>query len=240
MAFNTQYIIPLIFELVVTVFAIIVIAKIGQKYSQKKNKVTLYMFLFSLFITLAILISAIFRILEAIDAWNIITVGTNSYLNLLTLTVSLIGISNIFLLLFTLEVFYGSYTDKGRNNTILIVYSLIAAIFVIYTLATALIVDNTTNFGLNISIWIFLIIISAIVYIFMFQAIWKIVNQMENPKQKRNTKIISFSPLSFLLYLILFMINSIMGSEFSIYYYIGWIFVLITFITLYIGIARRD
>lgn len=234
MVINTEYIGPMIYEFCVAGIAAIVIGKIGQKYHEKRNNVTKYMFLFSFLLNFSVFISAISRVLRVTNLWLI---GPDTYLELLAFTVSFVAVANIFLLAFALEVFADGM-DLQKNKMIVLIYSAVVAVFVIYSLATALVVKGFENTGLNDSIWIFLILISTVVYVYTIQAAWKVARKAEDKLQKRSTEIIALSPLSFLTVFVFFMIDSLLGDNFTIYYYIGYAFAIVCVFTLYIGVVR--
>lgn len=231
MVINTQYIGPMIYEFIIGIIALIVILKIAQKYREKRNNVTLFMFLFSFILNLAVFVAAVSRVLRVTNLWEINPV-TGTYLELLAVTVSLIAIANIFLLAFTLEVFYNGM-DQRKNKLYVLGYSVIVAIFVIFSILTGI-----ETVDLTLPIWAFLVIISAVVYIFMIISAWKVARKIEPGLQKRSTQIIALSPLSFLTVFIFFMLDIIEGGNFTIFYYIGWVFALVSIFTLYIGVVR--
>ena len=227
----SPYLIPMIYELIIFLIAISISFLMLKRYSERKNTVIRMIFLFTLMMTLSILTAAISRLLRLTEVWEI---QPNQYLELLAVSVCFIAIANVFMLSFCLEVFY-STMEPERKKGILVIYSLVAMGFVIFALVTGLFEVDLTEL-----IWGFLILISSIVLGFTAFASFKLAKKLEKPLDKRSTQIIGLGPINILLVFVMFLLDRMVGGNFSIFYYFGWAFVVSAALLLYIGVIRPE
>ena len=203
---------------------------IGKRYRERKKPVVKFMFFFSLFMSLAILMAAFSRILRYTGLWII---GPTERLEFLAFTISFIAIGNIFMLAFCLEVFTKAGTKSKIGKALLITYSILIAAFIGYAIATGLFTQDLTTW-----IWGIAIVLSLFVYGWTMIAALKLAFRLEKGPDRVSAFMISLSPLSIMMVFVMFFIDRMLVDDFTWAYYVGWVFVIISMVTLYIGVIQ--
>ncbi|QEE16097.2 hypothetical protein DSAG12_01925 [Promethearchaeum syntrophicum] len=228
---DSIYLFPMIYEFlifgVVGSFSIL----LAFRFFQKKTTVIKYIFLYVFVFSLSALISAISRVLRYTGAW-LLSSEPEKYLELLAVSVCFIALSNIFLLMFGLEIFQSDLANK-KKNAILLLYWILTITFIIFALVTGL---NTVD--LTTGIWGFLIGQSLIVDLFIIISCFNLINKMDDPIDKIFVRFIALSPISIIMIFVFFFLDRIMINDFTIFYYLGWIGGIVSAGVVYIGIIR--
>ena len=186
-----EFLFPMIYEFVIYFGCLFMVILIGKRYREKKKPVIRYMFYFAFFMSIAILMAAVSRVLRYTNLWEI-QPGV-LYLELLAFTISFIAIGNIFMLAFCLEVF----TEKGASGkkgiAIIVIYSILIAGFIGFALYTGLFVRDLTEL-----IWGGAIVLSIFVYGWTMIAAIRLATRMEKGADRVSAILIGISPLSIL------------------------------------------
>jgi len=176
--------------------------------------------------------AAVSRVLRYTGLWEI---QPGVYLEFLAFTISFIAIGNIFMLAFCLEVF----TEKGASGKggviTIVIYSILIAGFIGFALYTGLLVRDLTEL-----IWGAAIVLSIFVYGWTMIAAIKLATRMEKGADRVCAILIGISPLSILLVFAMFFLDRIFGGNFTPFYYTGWVWVIISMFTLYLGVIRPE
>lgn len=227
---NQAVLIPLIYEFVIYFFCLLMVITIGKRYRERKTPVIKYMFFFAFFMSIAILMAAFSRVLRFTELWE---VRPGVYLEFLAFTICFIAIGNVFMLAFWLEVF----TEKGAGSRwslfTIAIYSAAIAWFCVYTVFTGLFVVDLTEL-----IWGIAIVLSIFVYGGTMIAAFRLASKMDKGPDRVSAIFISFSPISILCVFVMFFLDRIFGGNFTPFYYAGWAFVIISMVTIYIGVIR--
>ena len=64
------------------------------------------------------------------------------------------------------------------------------------------------------------------------------LENIDKKLEKRSTQVIVFTPICLLIIFVCFFLDRILGGNFTIFYYFGWFFALISIITIYTGVIR--
>jgi len=226
---NPEFLFPMIYEFVIYFFCLLMVIVIGSRYRERKTPVIRYMFYFSFFMSVAILMAAFSRVLRFTNLWE---VRPGVFLEFLTFTICFIALGNIFMLAFCLEVFYKGPGSKWGIFMVAI-YSVAIAWFILFAIYTGLFVVDLTEL-----IWGIAIVLSIFVYGTTMIAALKLAVKMDKGPDRVSALMISLSPLSILLVFVMFFIDRLFGGNFTPFYYSGWVFVIISMIFLYIGVIR--
>lgn len=227
----SHYLIPMIYEFVIFSLTGMITFQVGKRLYEKRNNVIKFMFFFTLMMAFANLSAAISRILRLTNLWEL---QDGQYLELLALTVIFIAISNIFLLMFGLEIFHAKITPA--NKKILIgIYSGLVCGFSVFSLWKGLFVVDLTT-----SIWAILVILSLLVDVYIIFASFRLIPKLDETKDKFFVRFIAFSPIILIFIYIFFMMDIIFGGNFTIFYYLGWFAALMADVSLAIGVLRPE
>jgi hypothetical protein len=180
--------------------------------------------------SLAILMAAVSRVLRYTEIWNL---PSGDKLELLAFTISFIGIGNIFHLAFGLEVFSNRGSKSKVAITIISIYSVLIAGFIVYAIYAGLFVEDLTTL-----IWGLAIGLSVFVYGWTMIAALGLARKLERGPDKSATIWISISPMSIMMVFIMFFVDRIVGGNFSPFYYAGWAFVVVSILSMFLGIIR--
>ena len=227
---NPDVLFQMIYEFVIYFFCLLMVIIIGKRYRERKKPVIRYMFYFSLFMSLAILMAAFSRVLRFTEIWE---VQPGVFLEFLTFTICFIAVANIFFLAFWLEVFSKKGAGSKEGITIIIIYSVLIAGFIGFAIYTGLFVVDLTELIWGIAIGLSIIVYGGT----MFSAI-RLATKMDKGPDRVSAVMISLSPISILMVFVMFFLDRIFGGNFTPYYYAGWVFVIISMGTLYIGVIR--
>ncbi len=203
-----------------------------RRHYQRRTPVTRYLLLSTIFLLCSALISAVSRILRITEVWGQVVPG--QFLELLTFTVLFVAISDVFVLAFGLEVFYEGAT-KGRNKIALLVYVTLVSVFAYYDISTGLF-----DVDLNDTIWLFVIVLSVVVYIILIRSALKLARKLEDPVAKRGMHLIAAGPACLMVTFGLFMADSFLGANFTPLYYVAWLFALAFVVLTYLGVVQPD
>jgi hypothetical protein len=203
---------------------------IGKRFRERRKPVIRYMFYFSLFMSIAILMAAFSRVLRFTNLWE---VEPGRFLEFLTFTICFIAIGNIFMLAFCLEVFTQRGVKSTIGITILIIYSLLTAGFIGYTITTGLFVVDLTEI-----IWGIAIVLSVFVYGWTMVSALILAIKLKKGPDKVSTYMISISPISIMMVFVMFFLDRIFGGNYTPFYYAGWVFVIISMFFMYLGVIR--
>lgn len=231
----SPHLIPMIYEFIISIFCLLLAVSIGKKYGERKNIIIKYLFMYALLLTMAILIAAISRILRLTGLWDL---SGGRRLELLSITVSLIGFANSCLLAFIFEIFKNG-AMKGKNKIILIVYVVLAGLDAVYSIYFGIFVEDLTQ-----TIWILIILLSAPVYILLIKCAFELVKKLKEKLPKRSMQAIGFGGISILLIFVFFFLDNVFISigwaPYTIFYYIAWGFAMVSILCLEIGVIQPE
>ena len=188
---DSQFLVPMIYEFCIYFFCLLIVLVIGKRYRKRKKLVVKHMFYFSLFMSMAILMAAVSRVLRYTEIWNL---PSGDKLELLAFTISFIGIGNIFHLAFGLEVFSKHGSKSKVAITIISIYSVLIAGFIVYAIYAGLFVEDLTEL-----IWGLAIGLSIFVYGWTMIAAFRLATKLERGPDKSATIWISISPISIMM-----------------------------------------
>lgn len=236
---NKIHLIPMIYEFFISSICLILVRNIARKYIERKKPVIKYLFLFTLMLSFSVFVAAISRILRLTDLWILVpdnpltpNIDESIKIELLSITVSLIAVSDLFLVVFILEVFYnGAFIEK--NKKIIYLYLILSSFSSIYSISTGIFVEDLTN-----QIWLFVILISAPLYVILTRSSFKLSRRIDDPLDKLSMKLMGFGGISILLVFILFLLDAMVGGKYSPFYYIAWSFAMISIVFLYISVLQ--
>ncbi len=225
----SEFLIPMIYEFVIFALTISLTIAIGIRYQRKRNKVIQNMFFFTLTLALANLSAAISRVLRLTGIWEM---ADGSYLELLSFTVSFIGLSNIFMLMFGIEIFHAKL-DPKKKRILILVYTVLTVGYIIFTLFTGLFSRDLTT-----AIWGILVVLSLAVDIYIIRASFILLHKLDDRTDIFFLRFIAMAPISLIFIYVFFFIDRIMGGDFTVFYYLGWLTVVFATMGLYIGVLR--
>ncbi len=202
---------------------------LGFRYNSRKNKVYKNLLIYVCIFASSNLSAAISRILRYTGAWE---VSADRYLELLAVTVCLIALSNVFFLRFGIEIFHEKLS-KSIKLLINVSYSVLTIAYIVFSLMTGLYVVDLTEL-----IWGFLIAQSLIVIIYIFVSSFLLARRIDDPVDKAFVSLLAFSPVCIIMIFALFLLDRIMGGNFTIFYYLGWLMGVFASIILYFSVAR--
>ena len=227
---HPEFLFPMIYEFTIYIFCLLMVIIIGRKYRERRKPVVKYMFYFSLFMSFAILLAAFSRVLRYTNLWE---VEPGKFLEFLTFTIAFISIGNIFMLAFCLEVFTKQGVKSKPGKIIIIIYSIMIAGFIGYDIYAGLFVRDLTEL-----IWGIAIVLSVVVYGWTMIAALGLTFKLPRGPDKVGAFFISISPLSIMLVFVMFFLDRIKGGDFTVFYYIGWVWVAVSMFFMYLGVIR--
>lgn len=228
------HLVPMIYEFVISAFCLYFVILIGMRYKERRKPVVKYLFLFGVWLTAAILIAAVSRILRYTGVWILNAGPPEKKLELLALTVSFIAFSDIFLTAFILEVFRdGAMTEE--NKRYIAIVGVFSGIFAAFAVVTGIFTEDLTDL-----IWLLLILLSAPIYVLLIRSSFKLAARLEDNLMKTSMKLIGIGGISILMVFIFFMIDAAVGGAYSPFYYIAWVFAVLSVVMLYIGVISPD
>jgi hypothetical protein len=227
---NSAVLVPMIYEWCIYILCLLMVIVIGKRYRERKTPVVKYMFFFSFFMSTAILMAAFSRVLRFTELWEI---RPGVFLEFLAFTICFIAIGNIFMLAFCLEVFTKNGASSKWSVITLAIYSPAIAWFCVFTLYSGLFVVDLTEL-----IWGIAIVLSLFVYGWTMIAALGLTFRMNRGPDKVSAFMISLSPISILCVFIMFFLDRMFGGNFTPFYYAGWAFVIVSMVTIYIGVIR--
>ena len=242
---NNIYFIAMIYEGIIIIITGILVAIVLAKYIKNRNTLILLLFLIVLNYLIAIMFSWLSKvhilysnfdyILDDNPAPDPLTPLSWIILRISGFRISFlfISIATIISYFFKIKIFEKGF-KKSHRNAILI--------YGIFTIFYSLVIYQQAQISLDNLAYLFVFILMGIVFIsFMRSAI----------RSFRNSSIVNFKKafaclaimsLSFVLVLFNFLINSLfifMGSfGFTLFYYLGWIFVIIGEVGAYFGLLH--
>lgn len=222
---------PMFYEFAVGASGLLLNVPLLRRHFQRRTPVTRYLVLSTLCLLCSALTSAISRVLRITGVWE---VAPGQFLELLTFTVILVGVSDIFVLAFSLEVFYEGAT-KGHNKYVLLLYVGLVGLFIYYAISKGLFEVNLDN-----TIWLFVIVLSIVVYIVLIRSALKLARKLEDPVAKTGMHLIAAGPCCLLVTFGLFTVDSLLGANFTPYYYPAWLFALAFVVLMYLGTAQPE
>ncbi|UYP47564.1 hypothetical protein NEF87_003849 [Candidatus Lokiarchaeum ossiferum] len=226
---NLDYLVPMLYEFSISLIGAFVAFQVGKKYSRLKTKIIKNFFFVILSLSLAVFSAAISRVLRYFEIWEI---SPGKFIELLAVTVSFIALSNIFFLQFGLNVFHPKIQKKTRL-VIISIFSVFTGAYMIYTMVFGLfIVDLSTL------IWSFLLILSLIVDTYIIYSCFQLNRKLDEKVDKFFVGILGLAPISLIMIYIFFLIDRVLGANFTIFYYFGWFMVVLVSLFLYIGVIR--
>ncbi len=201
-----------------------------KRYLERKTRVTLFLLLTFYFLIGAIFVAGVGRIVRMV-LW---VPSSTSNIEFNAISVLLVAISDVFLLAFTLDVFYEGAT-AGKNKLVLILYSLCAAAYITYDLATGLYLED-----LNEVIWLLVIILSVSVALVLIRSATKLSRKVEDPVAKWGLRLMAVGPVCLIGTYALFMVDAAFGGKFTPFYFAGWIVAIFAILFVYIGFIQPD
>lgn len=230
----SEHLIPMVYEFSISALCLFLVALIGKRYTERKTTVIKYLFAFGLTLTSAILIAAVSRILRLTGVWILDVGPPEKKLELLAFTVSFIGFSDIFLTLFILEVFKdGAMVEKNRKYVVIVV--ILAIVNALFTITTGIYTEDLTDLN-----WILIICLSAPIYILLIKSSLNLAKRLEEPIPHKSMQLIAVGGFSILLVFVFFMLDAAVGGRYSPYYYVAWVFAVISELLLYTGVIQPD
>ncbi len=232
MAVYPQFLFPMIYEFSIYFFALLMVITIGKRYRERKKPVIQYMFYFTFFMSISLFMAAFSRVLRYTGLW-VINIFPEVKLEFLAFTISFIAIGNIFMLAFCLEVFTKTGTKGKAGIATIVIYSILITGFIVFAIWTGLFVEDLTEL-----IWGVAIGLSVPVYGWTMIAAFALASKLEKGPDRASTLFISLSPVSIIVVFVMFFLDRLAGGNFSPYYYAGWAFVILSMVTIYIGVIR--
>ncbi len=226
-----DYIFVMLFEFAVAVAGLVLAGiPLLKRHLQRKTRVSLYLNLTVYFLLAAVLIAGISRIVR-MTIW---LPAPTPNIELLAFSVICVAISDLFMLAFTLEVFYEKATS-GKNRFALFICVACVAAYGVYTIATGLFDED-----LNDIIWLLVIILSVIVAMALIRSAARLSKKVEDPVGKWGLRFIAVGPVFLISTYALFLVDSFSGGKFSPFYYAAWIMAIVAVLFLYIGFVQPD
>ena len=224
-----QNIVPMIYEFAISALILVFVIQVWKHYREKKSPVLRALFFFILFDGLSIFVAAFSRLLRYTNLWEL---SSGKKIELLSISMCFIAIANIFMQKFGNEVF-GREQSKKNYKIFLQIYSGFVVVYIGFTLITGLFTVDLTTW-----IWAFIMILSLVVYIRVIYMALRLARKLENHADKRATQMLAGAPTALLFLFVSFLLDRIMGGDFTIFYYIGWAVSLIAVFLLILGIFR--
>jgi len=237
------FLIGMIYETIVIIFVLMFLTLILLKYCEKRHKFTFYLLLIFTFYTLAVLFSLISKISIVmkldlkIDPYS--PLGWIFFRILSFRVTEFLVCMAIFLsYLLKVKVFHEGFKKIQRN--IVIVYGSFTAFFdlVIY------LPENSFQAVLldAIAFLLTFIFMSMIYLAFMYRSI-EAYRGLEEPIYRKAFLSLTIMAISFMLILLNFLLDRVMIlilniPGFTIFYYLGWVFVIIGILCAYLGYIR--
>ncbi len=245
MVYNDIVFIGMVFETVIIGIALILLILVLKKYIELKNRLTLYLFLIFLNITLGIVFSWLSKIIVLTTDIEYIYNDPNArypntpmywiLLRIVDFRIALdfLVLSVIFLYIFKVNVFE-ERTSKAQK----VIFSIYAG----FTLFFSTFIYERGNTSLDAYNFFFMFLLVAIINIsFMVKAIMSYKNSTD-PFIKKKILSLGLMSLSFIIVVLNFLIDRIlvlMGSpHFTIFYFLAWICVIIGLFFAYIGYLK--
>ena len=233
--------IGMLYETIIIVVASILLILIFKKYSEKKHRLTLYLFVIFINFLAAIIFSWLSKLLVFYSGieyvYNSAVQPPNDPLSWIILRIIDFRISFIFI---TIAVFF-SYIlrvgvfEKGYNP----IYKVIVIIFGIWTVFYTLIIYVRGNTLFDVFAFLFVFIYMSMIYFpFMIQS-YKLYKSVDEKIYKNAFLSLSVMSLFFILVLLGFLLDRVLillGSPgFTIFYFLAWSFVIIGMLGAYLG-----
>lgn len=239
---NSLYLVGMIYEGIIIIITGILVAIVLAKYIKNRNTLILLLFLIVLNYLIAIFFSWLSKVHILYANFDYIlddspTPDPLTPLSWIILRISdfrisflFISVATIISYFFKIKIFEKDF-KKSRRNAILI-YGL-------FTIFYSLVIYQQAQISLDVLAFLFTFILMGIVYIsFMRSAIQSFRNS-SLANYKKAFAWLAIMSLSFVLILLNFLIDRIfilMGSfGFTLFYYLGWIFVIIGDMGAYFG-----
>ena len=80
--------------------------------------------------------------------------------------------------------------------------------------------------------------LSLFVYGWTMIAALNLAFKMPKGPDRAATFMISISPISILLVFVMFFLDRMFGGNYTAFYYVGWVFVIISMFFMYLGVIR--
>ncbi len=226
-----DYVFILFFEFGIVMAGLVVALPLVKRYFARKTTVLSYLMGAGECQLLAALVTAFSRYLRMSGAWML---PDGKYLELLAITVDFLAAGNIFWLAFMLEVFYQG-AMRGKNKFILMVYVYCVCAYSVYVFTTSLYIVDITVID-----WVLLVCLGAPVSIALSISAWRLSRTIDNLVQKRCTQMIGVGPLFLLGCWGLFLVDRILGGNFTPLYYGAWVAAVIAIFAVYTGFIVPD
>ncbi|MBD3350295.1 MAG: hypothetical protein GF364_02305 [Candidatus Lokiarchaeota archaeon] len=231
---GSPHLIPMIYEFIIFGISLYLITKIGLRFRERKKEVIKYLFLFSLLLGFAIGVAAISRILRLTGIWILEPAPSEKKLELLSITVSLIAFSDIFLAAFILEVFKdGAF--KGKNKNYIFIIIALSVVYSVYTIITGIFKEDLTDV-----IWLLVILLSAPIYVILIKNSFNLAKKLPDTLSQRSMQSLGAGGISILLVFVFFMLDAALGGKYTPFYYVAWILALLSIMFLYIGVIQPE
>jgi len=227
----TDLLFVMAYEYGIGICGLLLLIPLVKKLRKRKSAVTRDLVLCIFFLLVAILISGTSRILRITNAWE---VSPGTFLELLAFAVVSIAISNIFMLAFTLEVFYeGAF--RAKNKGYMLAYIGLVAGYSAYALNSGLYSVDLTQ-----EIWLFLILLSVVIYVFLIRSAFRLARRLEDPIMKRGMQLIGLGPVFLLMFFGCGMVDRILGGNFTPFYFVGMSLALGFIFITYLGFIQPE
>ena len=243
----TLQFIGMIFETFILLSALILLGLIVKKYLIKKHKLTLYLLIIFINLTLCITFSWIAKILgvysdilglgyvdnDAIPDPNTLSSWFVLRITQFRITFTFLAIGIYFSYILKVNLF-----EKGYNKRNLVLIS----IYLVFTIIFSLFIYIKGNDIIDAINFVFILLFIVMIYFPLTYETFKSYRSTDVPAYRTGFLSISIMGIFFILLFINFLIDRIFivfGSPgYTFFYFAGWIFVILGIISAYLGYIR--
>ncbi|MHA1145480.1 MAG: hypothetical protein ACTSRW_12130 [Candidatus Helarchaeota archaeon] len=229
----------MIIEFAITGIMLMIFLLFLNKYLKNKSRPRLYMVYTMLAWTISGFFTAIGRahfLIQLFLTNQLFTYNVTAYIpdSFLILTLACFALANAFYMVFIQDFF-------EKSKTILIVYIIFDSIGIIGFLILAAIFPflGTSAELVFTLLWSYQAILTLFVSLYLSVSAFKNASKTSNRIFKHGSQLIGLSGILMVFINIMFVIDEFIvpgfGGAFSIFYYLGWFFVIVSAIFVYLG-----
>ncbi|MFX1339052.1 MAG: hypothetical protein ACFFDK_10615 [Promethearchaeota archaeon] len=236
--------IGMVFETIIIIIATFLLLLILKRYFVKKHRLTFYLFIIFLNWLLAIIFSWLSKVLVLYSGLDYLAAGTTHdprtplswiLFRIIDFRISFmfVTIGTTFSYILMLNVFDREFSKNQK--TLIYIYGIFTAFY-------SLIIYQRGVTILDVFAFLFLLILISIVYIPFMISSFKYYKSVSDPEYKKAFLSLALMSLSFILVLLMFLIDRILilfgDPGFTIFYFMAWTFVIIGFLEAYLGYIK--
>ena len=235
--------IGMVFESFIIVIALILLVLVYLKYTEKKHRLTLTLFMIFLNYTIAIIFSWLSKVLMLYSGINYLsndsldphTVDSWFLYRIVDFRISFVFLIIAIFLSYILKV---KVFEKGYNKALRITVMIYTAFILIYTI----VIYQPGNDLLDVFAFLFIFIYMAAIYFPFFIRAFQSYRASENETFKNAFLSLALMCLAFILILLCFLFDRILiqlgGPGYSVFYFLAWIFAILGMLGAYYGYIR--